>query len=166
MTEAPLSAPVMPDGGSEAAPLPPGPVLVDASFIVGVLRGDVAPLARAASGVLERSVLLSVTCAEVIRVMYRLGAVPATVVTEGLSDLGVRVVDFPAAAGEHIPALVAMDRAADQRAQREGTRRAQLSLGDLCVLGYAIHAGLPTLGGDRHWATLRPHGLEVPLHFY
>lgn len=150
----------------QAPPLPLGPVVVDASFIIAVLRGEPAATTLAAGGVLGRSVLLSVTLAEVTKVMDRIAAMPADLVTRGLTGVGVRLVDFPAAAAEHIPTLVAIDRAADEHAQRDGHRRAQLSLGDLCVLGHALHTGLPVLTGDRHWVRLRAHGLTAPVHLY
>ncbi|PWJ54915.1 hypothetical protein SAMN06264364_105124 [Quadrisphaera granulorum] len=68
----------LPQADGQDAPLPLGPIVVDASLIVGVLRSDAAAVARVADGVLERSVLTSVTCAEVVRVMYRLAALPPT----------------------------------------------------------------------------------------
>lgn len=160
------AAPQEADGELEAPPLPTGPVLVDASFIIAVLRGEPAATALAANGVLGRSQLLSVTLAEITKVMDRIAAMPADVITGGLTGIGVRLVDFPAAAAQHIPTLVAIDRAADEHAQRDGHRRAQLSLGDLCVLSHALHTGLPVLTGDRHWARLRAHGLAVPVHLY
>ena len=65
---------------------------------------------------------------------------------------------WPAA---HFPALRAVDAARRAEQKAGGEKAATLSLADLTILGHALHTGLPVLTGDRHWATLKPHGLRT-----
>lgn len=189
MSQPPPEAPQSPLV-SELPELPAGPVVADASFVLAVLENHSGAAALATAGVLARCRLLSVTWAEVLTVLARTGRltdlanppIPGYEPTgpgassdagldverlgAGLGALGVRVVDFPATAARHTPYLLAVDAARRRQARAAGEPVSSLSLGDRCVLGYALEERLPAVTGDTHWATLAPHGLDVTVHDY
>ncbi len=142
-----------------------GQVVLDASYVIALLQGEDA--AQTYAPVLARAVVPAPTAGEVFSTLHTASGLDPAQVETGLVALGVRVVDLPVAVARHFPALRAIDaaRRAEQRAA--GDRPVQtLSLADLCVIGHALATGLPVLTGDRHWATLRPHGLEVDVHVF
>lgn len=69
------------------------------------------------------------------------------------------------AAAAHFPALRTIDAARPAQQEVHG-EKATLSLADLAVLAHALTTDLPVLTGDRHWATLAPHGLSVDVHLF
>lgn len=144
--------------------LPQGVVVLDASFVIALLDGETA--AQACAGVLARAVVSSITLGEVYaKLTQRTGIKPATI-ENGLRALGAQLVDFPVAAAAHFPALRAIDAARRAQQKNDGDKAATLSLADLAVLAHAMTLGLPVLTGDRHWATLAPHGLDVDVHLF
>lgn len=160
-------APPPADQSQDAAgALPAGPILADASFILAVLERHPGASALAASGVLSRTRLLSVTYLEILGVLARAGTLDAAVVEEGLRTLGVTFTDLSSTAGRLLPAVLAADAAARAASRQRGEKPAGLSLGDRCVLTHASLTGLPVLTGDRYWMLLEVHGLEVDVHTY
>ena len=145
-------------------PRPQAPLLLDASFILAVLAAEPDAMARLA--VLATSLLPTPVAGEVYyKAAERSGVTPLEV-REVLLAYGVRLVDLPAEAALHFPALRRIDAARRTEQKTAGERGASLSLADLCLLGTALHTGLAVLTGDRHWATLAPHGLTVDVHLY
>lgn len=150
----PIPAPALPDGR----------VVLDASFVIALLDGEDA--AQRHSRVLSRSVVSSITLGEVYaKFAWRAGIEPTTI-ESGLRSLGAQLVDFPVAAAAHFPALRVIDAARRAQQKADGEKAATLSLADLAVLAHATVLDLPVLTGDRHWATLSPHGLDVDVHLF
>ncbi len=140
-------------------------MVLDASYVIALLEGE--PAAQAYAELLARAVLPSVTAGEVVYKVHAASGLEPATVEAGLVALGVDLVALPVAAARHFPALRAIGaaRREEQRAAGERPLRV-LSLADLCVLAHARHTGLPVLTGDRHWATLAPHGLDVDVHLF
>lgn len=141
---------------------PQAPLVLDASFVLAVLDGE--PAAMRLVDLLRGSVLPSPTAGEVYLTVAERSGLPPAQIQAVLLAYGVRLVDLPMAAAHHFPELRRIDSARRQAAQHAGQRRFSLSLGDLCVLAYALLAGLPVLTGDRQWSTLGRYGLSVPVH--
>jgi len=159
----PVAALPAPSGGQQSAG-PRAPLVLDASFVLAVLQRD--PRATALTHCLLGSVLLSVNLGEVFYKIYEKSGLAPTQVEPVLRAYGVDLVDLPAAAARHFPALRAIDRAARTSAKAAGHKTGNLSLADVSVLGYARETGLPVLTGDRHWTTLGAHGLDVVVFLY
>ena len=142
-----------------------GRVVLDASYVIALLDGEEA--AQAFAPLLSRAVLTAPAAGEVFSKLHTASAVEPGEVEGGLVALGVELVDLPVAAAHHFPALRAVDAARRAQQRENGERPVRtLSLGDLCVLGHALHTQLPVLTGDRHWATLALHGLAVEVHLF
>lgn len=155
----PGSARALPEG------LASGQVVLDASYVIALLQGESA--AQIYAPVLARAVVPAPTAGEVFYKLHTASGLTPQEVESGLVALGVRLVDLPVAAARHFPDLRAIDAARRAEQRTAGERPVQnLSLADLCVLGHALATGLPVLTGDRHWATLRPHGLAVDVHVF
>ena len=145
-------------------PLPQGLVVLDASFVISLLDGEAA--AQRYAAVLARSVITSVTLGEVFAKVHTATGVAPEQVRDGLLALGADLVDFPVAATVHFPTLRTIDAARRAQQKANGEKAATLSLADLAVLAHALATDLPVLTGDRHWATLAPHGLSVDVHLF
>lgn len=142
-----------------------GQVVLDASYVIALLQGEQA--AQAFMPVLSRAVLPAPAAGEVFYKLSAASGVAPVDVEAGLLALGVELVDLPVAAAHHFPALRTLDAARREQQREPGERPLQaLSLADLCVLGHALHTQLPVLTGDRRWATLAPHGLQVDVHLF
>lgn len=141
-----------------------GAVVLDASFVIALLQRH--PGATALAHVLPRGVLTTVTAGEIFYKIAATGGAEPDRIEAVLRAQGVRIAELPLTAANHFPRLRRIDaaRCAEQKAR--GEKGAALSLADLCVLGYAAAQELPVLTGDRHWTTLAPHGLAVPVHLY
>ena len=149
-------------GSAPPPPLPDGPVVLDASFVIALLDREAA--AQRYATVLRRAVITSVTLGEVLSKLHTATGVDPGQVEDGLLALGVTLVDLPVAAARHFPALRTIDAARRAEQKATGEKAATLSLADLAVLAYALTTELPVLTGDRHWTTLEPHGLTVDVH--
>lgn len=141
-----------------------GAVVLDASFVIALLQRH--PGATALAHVLPRGVLTTVTIGEIFYKIASTGGAEPDRIEAVLRAQGVRIADLPLASAHHFPQLRRIDAARRAEQKARGQRVATLSLADLCVLGYAATQNLPVLTGDRHWATLAPHGLAVPVHLY
>jgi PIN domain nuclease of toxin-antitoxin system len=143
--------------------LPDGPVLLDASFVIALFDDEDA--AQPFTTVLSRAVMVSVTAGEVYYKLAARTGIDPEVVETILTDAGVSLVALPLPAARSFPTLKALDEAHRSAQRAAGDKPARpLSLADLCVLGYALHTGLPVLTGDRHWTTLAEHSLTVPVY--
>lgn len=142
--------------------LPPGPIVLDASFLIALLEGEEA--AQRFAPTLARGIVPSVIAGEAFYKLHTAAGIEPDQIEDGLRALGVALVDLPLAAARHFPSLKSIDaaRRTEQKAARDKSIQ-MLSLGDLCALGYAVAHDLPVLTADRHWATLRPHGLTVEV---
>jgi PIN domain nuclease of toxin-antitoxin system len=145
--------------------LPAGPVVFDASFVVSLADGD--PAANRFQPVLSRGVVCGPTLGEVVYVLHRTAAITPEDTFAFLMGVGVDLVSFEAQAAIHFAALKTVDAAA-RRAQRTAGVSDRdvktLSMGDICCLAHAWQADLPVLTGDKHWATLRSHGLPLAVY--
>jgi len=141
-----------------------GAVVLDASFIIALLQRH--PGATALAHVLPRGILTAVTAGEIFYKIAATGGAEPDRIEAVLRAQGVRIADLSVAAAHHFPRLRRIDAARRAEQKDRGERAPALSLADLCVLGYAAALDLPVLTGDRHWATLAPHGLAVPVHLY
>lgn len=141
-----------------------GAVVLDASFVIALLQRH--PGAIALAHLLTRGVLTTVTAGEIFYKIAATGGAEPDRIEAVLRAQGVRIAEVPLAAAHHFPRLRRIDAARRAEQKTRGEKGAALSLADLCVLGYAAALELPVLTGDRHWATLAPHGLAVPVHLY
>lgn len=141
-----------------------GAVVLDASFVIALLQRH--PGATALAHVLSRGVLTTVTAGEIFYKIAATGGAEPHRIEAVLRAQGVRIAEVPLGAAHHFPRLRRIDAARRAEQKTRGEKGATLSLADLCVLGYAATQELPVLTGDRHWATLAPHGLSVPVHLY
>jgi len=141
-----------------------GAVVLDASFVLALLQRH--PGASALADVLPRGVLTTVTAGEIFYKIAATGGAGPGRIEAVLRAQGVRIAELPLAAAHQFPRLRHIDAARRTEQKTLGERGAALSLADLCVLGYAAAQDLPVLTGDRHWSTLAPHGLTVPVHLY
>lgn len=148
-------------GSGAVAPLPSGPIVVDASYVIALLQAE--PAATALTRVLGRAVMTSVTAGEVFDKLSSGSGADPVQIHSTLTALGVRIDDLPLSAAQHFPGLRLVDAARRAEQKINGERAAALSLADLCVLGYARAIGRPVLTGDRHWSTLARHGLSVEV---
>lgn len=147
------------------APLPAGPVVFDASFVVSLADGD--PDAARFQPVLSRGVVCGPTLGEVVYVLHRAAAITPEDTFAFLLGVGVRLAPFEAEAAIHFAALKTIDAAARQAQRAAGVKDRDvktLSMGDICCLAHAWQADLPVLTGDQHWSTLGRHGLHVAVY--
>lgn len=145
--------------------LPAGPVALDASFVVSLADGE--PAAARFQSVLSRGVVSGPTLGEIVYVLHRSAAVTPEDTFAFLLGVGVDLAPFEAEAAIHFADLKTVDAAARQAQRAAGARDRDvktLSMGDICCLAHAWQAGLPVLTGDRHWTTLRGHGLPVAVY--
>jgi PIN domain nuclease of toxin-antitoxin system len=143
--------------------LPDGALVVDASFLLGVLASN--PEAQRFTGVLRRSHLAAVNFGEVLYKLHQRAGIGAQATAYQLRTQGVTVEAFGPVAAMHFPALKAIDAAAEaaQIAADPECDVKHLSLADMSCLAHAMAKDLPVLTGDKHWLTLRPHGLTLDI---
>ena len=143
----------------------PGKFVIDASVLVGLVQG--LPEARRFTPVLMRATTSAVTLGETFYISFRRSprATPA-LVESALLALGVAIESVTISVARHFNELKRIDALRVVEQQDGGvphTDCKKLSLGDMVCLGQAISLGLPVLTGDRHWETLIPHGLSIPV---
>jgi len=145
--------------------LPAGPLLADASFLLSVAAAD--PAAMRFVSVLARTTVTSVNFGEVLYTLARRAGADPELTEDTFRSLGVRIEAVEVDHVRQFALLKRVDlrsRAAQVTAGPVQVR--SLSLGDMCCLGFALSNDLPVLTGDRHWATLRQHGLTAPIYDY
>ena len=143
---------------------PQAPLVLDASFVLAVLDGD--PAAMRLVDLLRGSVLPSPTAGEVYLKVAERSGLPPVQVESVLLAYGVRLVDLPLAATHYFPSLRNTGAAYLAALSAAGYKGGEMSMGDLCVLGYAQHTGLPVLTSQRDWTHLHEVGLTVPVHIF
>jgi len=145
--------------------VPEGTVVVDASFLIDVIRSQ--PDAQRFVAVLGRSVVTSVNFGEAL---YKLGQSSTTkpaAIERALTGTGLTIADVDVRVARRFLGLKDVDRMNTVTQERAGLGPAKtLSLGDLVCLGYALEHDLPVLTADRHWATLVKQGCAVPVFDY
>ncbi len=144
--------------------LPSGPIVIDASFLVGLADQE-----RDASRFLEirsRATITAINFGEVLYKLAQRGRAPAE--TEQIFvTLGIRIDEVSLADVRHFPDLKKFDaasRAAQQAAKVPLDKIKSLSIADMTCLGYALERHLPVLTGDQHWLTIPPLGLNLEVH--
>lgn len=148
---------------SPAATLTPGPVLLDASFVLALL--DAEPAAQRFAGVLPRSVITAVNFGEVVYKVRELAGIEAEEIAGDLTAAGLVIepttVDDAVLFGQ----LKRFDLLA-RAARRAKSRARSLSLADIVCLAYGWRTGMPVLTGDRHWLSVAAAGLPVEVIDY
>lgn len=137
--------------------LPPGRVLVDASFLLALAEQHAGASRLAA--VLTRSIITSVNLGEVVYKLEQKAGMSAARTESLFVALGVVAVPVDVATARQFPELKRIDAASRSHQTSGLSKLTSLSLADMCCLGYARAYDLPVLTGDKHWLTLRPHGL-------
>ncbi len=146
--------------------LPDGPLLVDASFLIGLADQEVAAM-RLVS-VLKRCRITSVNFGEVAYKLHQRTGVSADETTHTfVTSLGVAVDPVVLDDVLHFPHLKDLDRASREAQRQAGVQEPKsLSLADMVCLAVAQARRLPVLTGDRHWTALAPHGLRCHVFDY
>jgi len=146
--------------------LPEGPLLVDASFLIGLAEQEAAAVRFIPA--LKRCEVTTVNFGEVVYTIHRRTGVSADDTAHALvTSLGVTVRDVDLADVLHFAHLKTVDQASRDAQRAAGVSDVKtLSLGDLVCLGAAQARRLPVLTGDRHWTTLGPHGLRCRVFDY
>ncbi len=145
--------------------VPAGPVVVDATLLIDVIRGGNA--AKRFTRVLSRAEVTSVNFGEVL---YKLGMADSLAPDEveaALTATGLSVVSVNLGVSRRFLELKQIDERSRAAQRRAGaTSPKSLSLADIVCLGYAAETGYPVLTADRHWTTLGKHGLTVAVFDY
>jgi PIN domain nuclease of toxin-antitoxin system len=143
--------------------LPDQPILVDASFVLGVLFGERAAVRF--TSVLSRSSIVDVNLGEVFYKVDQRMPTPPLDVARALAAQGVRVVELGISGVAHFPMLKKLDGRGrgSRRSKGSGSVARSLSLADMACLSVAIERDLPVLTGDAHWLTL---ALPVRIEMY
>lgn len=146
------------------ATLPSGPIVVDASLLIGIATRDAD--ATRFTGVLSRSVCTSVNFGEVIyKLNQKAGSSPAQTEQAFRNALRVQVDVVDVAVVRHFADLKKIDADSRQAQRAAGvTQVKSLSLADMTCLAYGLESALPVLTGDKHWCTLRSLGLQVDVY--
>lgn len=148
---------------SPVATLTSGPVLLDASFVLGLL--DSEPSAQRFADVLPRSVITAVNFGEVVYKVRQLAGIDAEEIAEDLGAAGLVIEPTTFEDAVLFGRLKEFDAAA--KAQRSTKARSKsLSLADICCLAYAWRTEVPVLTGDRHWLSIVAAGLPVEVIDY
>ena len=146
--------------------LPSGPLLVDASFLIGL--ADQEPAAARWVSVLKRCQVTSVNFGEVAYKLHQRTGVSADETAHTfVTSLGVTVQPVVLDDVLHFPQLKDIDQASRATQRQDGVQELKsLSLADMVCLAAAQARRLPVLTGDRHWATLAQHGLQCQVFDY
>jgi PIN domain nuclease of toxin-antitoxin system len=140
------------------------PLLVDASFVIGVLLRD--PLALRFTDALERASIVDVNLGEVFyKISEKTGITPSDV-GGVLHANGLKVVATGAAGAARFPMLKKLDLDLRERHRQEGWPPGDirsLSLADIACLATALDRKLGVLTGDKHWKSL---GLALRIEDY
>jgi PIN domain nuclease of toxin-antitoxin system len=131
------------------------PLLVDASFVLGVLFR--VPSAVRFTGALARAKIVDVNLGEVFYKAAQVESIAPKEVASVLAAQGLGVVPVGISAAMRFPALKQVDvdlRESQRRQDRPEKDVKSLSLADIACLSVAIDRGIPVLTGDRHWKTL------------
>lgn len=144
--------------------LPAGPIVADASFLIGVAEADSQAMRFLPA--LARCRVSSVTFGEVCYKLDQKAGVSAAQSRRTFVGLGVCIDPVTAEHAMLFPSLKGID--ARTVVARGGPKQSKsLSLGDIVCLAYAIAAGnLPVLTGDKHWLALVAHGLPLDVFDY
>jgi PIN domain nuclease of toxin-antitoxin system len=133
-----------------------GPLLVDASFVLGVLLRD--PLAVRFTAALERASIVDVNLGEVFyKVSEKTGITPMDI-GGVLHANGLNVISTGAAGAARFPVLKKLDLDLRERLRQQGRPPGDiksLSLADIACLATALDRELVVLTGDKHWKSLR-----------
>jgi ribonuclease VapC len=145
-------------------PLPSGRILVDASFILGLLYGE--PSATRFTGILGRAAIVDVNLGEVFtNIDQRIPTDPADI-ARVLSAQGLDIVPVGLAAAAQFPMLKVLDlnQRVSQWAKSVPEKQVKsLSLGDMACLSVALERDWPVLTGESYWPTL---GLAIRIDDY
>ena len=140
------------------------PLLVDASFVIGVLLRD--PLALRFTAALKRASIVDVNLGEVFyKVSEKTGITPRDVGAV-LHANGLNVVATGAAGAARFPILKSLDLDVRQKLRQQGRSPSDiksLSLADIACLATALDRELVVLTGDKHWTSL---GLAIRIEDY
>jgi PIN domain nuclease of toxin-antitoxin system len=142
--------------------LPDGPVVVDASFLVGIATQQ-RGAARFAS-LLSRSIVTSINFGETLYKLKQLSGTTAASTEAIFSNLGVSIEPVDLSVVRHFPHLKEVDdrhRKSQESSPDKGSK--SLSLADIVCLGFSRARGLPVLTGDKHWLQLDSQLLGVSV---
>jgi PIN domain nuclease of toxin-antitoxin system len=144
--------------------LPEGPLLVDSSFVLGVLFGE--PAATRFSGVLRRASIVDLVLGELFVEADQRVPIDAGDIHRVLQAQGLSIVSLGAAGADLFPMLKAMDLNQRVHQWAEGVpdhRIASLSTADMASLAVGLHHNLPVLTGNAYWQSL---GLPMVISDY
>jgi PIN domain nuclease of toxin-antitoxin system len=145
-------------------PLPSGPILVDAAFVLGLLFGE-EPATRF-TAVLGRASIVDVNLGEVFTQIDQRVPTAAEDISRVLDAQGLEVIPVGSTAAARFPMLKVVDL--NQRVSQwaKGVPEKQvktLSWGDMACLAVAIDRQWPVLTGEDYWTSL---GLALQIEDY
>jgi PIN domain nuclease of toxin-antitoxin system len=132
-----------------------GPLLVDASFVLGVLLRD--PLALRFRAALEWSSIVDVNLGEVFYTLSEKTGIAPQDVGRVLNANGLKVIATGVTGAAKFPMLKKVDLDLRERLRQEGRPSSDitsLSLADIACLATALDRALTVLTGDKHWKAL------------
>ena len=142
----------------------PDGFVVDASFLVALV--SLNPDAKRFAHLLKTAVTNAVNVGEVFYTTYRNSGIASAQIERAFGALGLSIDPVTIEMVRHFSDLKDVDAKRvlqQQNAGLVGQQVKKLSLGDLTCLSQGLVLGLPVLTGDKHWATLVPHGLPVAV---
>jgi PIN domain nuclease of toxin-antitoxin system len=143
--------------------VPQGRIVADASFLISVAEGDA--LALRFVGLLNRCEVTAVNFGETSYKIEQRAGVRSALTESTFTALGVTIAAVDVAHGRCFAKLKLID-SKSRRDQSGDPAIHSLSLVDMVCLAHALVNDLPVITGDRHWTTLRSHGLDLDIFDY
>jgi PIN domain nuclease of toxin-antitoxin system len=140
--------------------VPQGRIVADASFLISVAEGDA--LALRFVGLLNRCEVTAVNFGETCYKIEQRAGVHSALTESTFTALGVTIAAVDVAHARCFAKLKLID-SKSRRDQSGDPAIHSLSLADMVCLAHALVHGLPVITGDRHWTTLRSHGLDLNI---
>lgn len=141
-----------------------GPLLVDASFVLGVLLNE--QQAVRFTDALARASIVDVNLGEVFYKLAEKAPTPPERIGNALLAKGLTVISAGPSGAAQFPKLKKADFAYREQCRKQGWPESDiksLSLADIVCLGTALARSLMVLTGDKHWKTLN---LDLTIEDY
>ena len=143
--------------------IPPGRIVADASFLISVAERDQHALRFV--GLLDRCEITAVNFGETCYKIEHKTGVQSSLTESTFTALGVSIVPVDVVHARCFSMLKRVDHKTRTAQVGQSVLRS-LSLADMVCLAHGLVNDLPVLTGDRHWTTLRSHGLNIDIFDY
>ena len=143
--------------------VPQGRIVADASFLISVAEGDA--LALRFVGLLNRCEVTAVNFGETCYKIEQRAGVHSALTESTFTALGVTIATVDVAHARCFAKLKLIDSKSRQLQSGQPAIRS-LALADMVCLAHGLVNELPVITGDRHWTTLRSHGLNLDVLDY